>query len=127
MEPRRLNFTESEFAFGCDGDRNLDTKSFAFEFFSSFIDRGKKVASPDDDQDHYRQPRDISNPSGRSHAPPRRHLILVTSGTIRCCWFVLPILRWYPGLAWMIDRFEVEASEQRLQLYRLELSQIFGP
>jgi hypothetical protein len=49
----RLNFTESEFAFGCDGDRNLNTKPIAFEFFSSFIDKGKKVASPDDDQDHY--------------------------------------------------------------------------
>ena len=49
----RLNFTESEFAFGCDSDGNLDKKPFAFEFFSSFVDRGKKVANPDNDEDHY--------------------------------------------------------------------------
>jgi hypothetical protein len=49
----RLNFTQSEFAFGCDGDEGLDTKPFAFQYVNHFIDRGKSVASPDTDEDHY--------------------------------------------------------------------------
>ncbi len=75
----------------------------------------------------HRQRRNISSSNGLTHAPKRCRLLLVTPGTIGRCWFVLPILRWCPGLARMIDRFEVEASQQRLQLCRLKLSQIFVP
>jgi hypothetical protein len=50
----RLNFIESEFAFGCDGDAKLDTKPFAVESFSSFVDRGKaKKGSPETNDNHY--------------------------------------------------------------------------
>jgi hypothetical protein len=52
LEPR-LNFVESEFAFGCDGGNNLDTKPFAVEYVNRFVDRGKKGASPENDEDHY--------------------------------------------------------------------------
>jgi len=50
----RLDFTESEFAFGCDGDANLDTKPIALSSFSSFIDKGKqKNGNPESDDNHY--------------------------------------------------------------------------
>jgi hypothetical protein len=48
-----LNFFESEFAFGCDSDKNLDKKPFATGYVNYFIDRGKKVATPEDDESHY--------------------------------------------------------------------------
>jgi hypothetical protein len=49
-----LNFVESEFAFGCDGDENLGAKPIALEFFSSFVDRGKaKKASPEENEHHF--------------------------------------------------------------------------
>jgi hypothetical protein len=49
----RLNFVESEFAFGCDRDENLDKKPFAIGYVNYFIERGKRTASPEDDDSHY--------------------------------------------------------------------------
>jgi hypothetical protein len=49
----RTNFIDSEFAFGCDTDDNLQTKPFAPKYVNHFIERGKKVASPEDDANHY--------------------------------------------------------------------------
>jgi len=52
MNPR-LDFLESEFAFGCDLHENLDTKPFAVEFVSRFVDKGKRTASPDPSSPNY--------------------------------------------------------------------------
>jgi hypothetical protein len=49
----RVAFIESEFAFGCDTDDNLHTKPFALRYINHFIDRGQKIASPEDDSNHF--------------------------------------------------------------------------
>jgi hypothetical protein len=50
----RLDFIESEFAFGCDGDAKLSAKPFALETFSSFVDRGKaKKGNPESNDNHF--------------------------------------------------------------------------
>jgi hypothetical protein len=51
----RLNFVESEFAFGCSDDSPLDAdkKPFATGYINSFIVRGKKSATPEEDENHY--------------------------------------------------------------------------
>jgi len=72
----RLNFTQSEFAFGCDGDKNLDTKPFAVEYFNSFIDKGKKVASPESNEHHYTDRHQYYHITGNRQRSVGQHFIV---------------------------------------------------